>query len=66
MTKSTIENKKTGETFEVVPAQTVSEALARGAILFGTACLAVGGAIGYAFGLLDGARKRKEGEHHEV
>ncbi|HRH37932.1 MAG: hypothetical protein JNL82_32160 [Myxococcales bacterium] len=66
MTKSTIENKKTGETFEVVPAQTVSEALARGAILFGSACLAVGGAIGYAFGLLDGARRRKEGERHEV
>jgi hypothetical protein len=66
MTKSTIENKKTGQTFEVVPAQTVSEALARGAILFGSACLAVGGAIGYAFGLLDGARRRKEGERHEV
>ncbi len=66
MTKSTIENKKTGETFEVVPAQTVSEVLARGAILFGSACLAVGGAIGYAFGLLDGARRRKEGERHEV
>lgn len=66
MTKSTIENKKTGETFEVVPAQTMSETLARGAILFGSACLAVGGAIGYAFGLLDGARRRKEGDRHEV
>jgi hypothetical protein len=66
MTKSTIENKKTGEAFEVVSAQTMSETLARGAILFGSACLAVGGAIGYAFGLLDGARRRKEGDRHEV
>jgi hypothetical protein len=65
MTKSTIENKQT-EVVEVVPAQSVSEALARGAILFGSACLAVGGAIGYAFGLLDGARRRKEDDRHEV
>ncbi len=65
MTKSTIENKQP-EVVEVVPAQTVTEALARGAILFGSACLAVGGAIGYAFGLLDGARRRKEGDRHEV
>jgi hypothetical protein len=64
--KSTIESKKTGETFDVVPAHTVSEALARGVIVFGSTCLAVGGLIGYAFGLLDGARRRKEGDRHEV
>jgi hypothetical protein len=49
-------------TVEVVPAQSAREMLARGAILFGSACLAVGGAIGYALGVLDTARQRKEGE----
>lgn len=63
MTKSTTENKPTSEVLEAL---VLRDNLARGVILFGSACLAVGSAIGYAFGLLDGARKRKEGDGHEV
>jgi hypothetical protein len=66
MAKDDINTETRGVTVEVVPAQSTRETLARGAILFGTACLAVGGAIGYALGVLDTARSRKEGGRDEV
>jgi hypothetical protein len=66
MAKGNNINETRGVTVEVVPAQSAREMLARGAILFGTACLAVGGAIGYALGVLDTARSRKEGGRDEV
>jgi hypothetical protein len=67
MGKNTIHNTQARcETVEVVPAASARETLARGAILFGSACLAVGGAIGYALGVLDTARQRKGGNSDEV
>jgi hypothetical protein len=60
MKKDNIEQPPKTDVAEVPEVSSPRELLARGAVLFGSACLAVGGAIGYAIGLLDGMRQRKE------
>lgn len=64
MTKETVEHPNTKrDVAEVIDTPGAREVLARGAILFGSACIAVGGAIGYAIGYLDGLRSKKGGDH---
>lgn len=64
MTKETVEHPNSKRAVaEVIETPSVREVLARGAILFGSACIAVGGVIGYAIGYLDGLRSKKEDDH---
>ena len=58
MAKPIVDPEKNGPA-SVVPAPSVRERLAQGIVVFGTACMAVGGALGYALGFLEAMRQRR-------
>jgi hypothetical protein len=45
---------------EVVPARSARERIVHGIVVFGSACMAVGGIVGYALGYLEAIRQRRE------
>lgn len=44
---------------DLVPARTARERIAQGIVVFGSACMAVGGVVGYALGFLEAMRQRR-------
>lgn len=60
MAKAPIVDPQEDGAAEIRPTRSTRERIAQGIVVFGSACMAVGGVVGFALGYLEAMRQRRD------